>query len=238
MSNSTQPLRIFIGYDPTEAVAYHVLCHSLLSRATQPLAITPLSLRNLQGIFNRPRDPLQSTDFAFTRFLVPYLCGYEGWALYMDCDMLCRTNISLLFDEALSRCSMAQISCVQHSMPEQVDSVKFNGARQTWYPRKNWSSLMMFNCYLCYGLLTPDYVASAPGLDLHQMRWTGRPSGRRIGALDPKWNHLVDVDAYWADAAIAHFTLGGPWHGAEYDKSAFAQLWYNEYLQMCKVAHT
>lgn len=88
---------VFIGFDPRETVACHVLVHSLLAHTSQPLAITPLALAHLGGVLTRPRDPLQSTDFAFSRFLVPYLCGFHGHALFMDCDMLARADIAQLW---------------------------------------------------------------------------------------------------------------------------------------------
>jgi hypothetical protein len=104
-------MRIFIGYDPREAVAFHVLSHSIHARCSEPTSITPLVLSQLGGLMWRDRNPLQSTDFSFSRFLVPYLCDYQGWALFMDCDMLVLEDIAKLWalrDDAFA------IMCVKH----------------------------------------------------------------------------------------------------------------------------
>src|SRR3954470_1559180 len=90
-------IRVFIGYDAREAVAFSVLAHSIYARASVPVCIVPLRLSQLAGILKRERHPLQSTDFAFSRFLVPYLSHYEGWSLFMDCDMLMQDDIASLW---------------------------------------------------------------------------------------------------------------------------------------------
>ena len=141
------PIPIFIGYDPRERAATNVLIDSLYQNSSAPLAITPLVTPQLeaQGLFRRARDPKQSTAFSFTRFLVPYLMGYQGWALFMDCDMLCRADIKQLWDQ---RDDAYGAMCVQH---EHVpgETVKFLGEVQSAYPKKNWSSLMLLNCSRC-----------------------------------------------------------------------------------------
>src|SRR3990167_3020166 len=138
-------IRIFIGYDPREAVAFNVLAHSIQSRATRPVAITPLMLSQLDGLMWRERHNLQSTDFSFSRFLVPHLCGFEGWALFMDCDMLVLDDIAQLWDLRDDRFA---VQCVKHEHvpPEQK---KFLGQAQTRYEKKNWSSVMLFNNPRC-----------------------------------------------------------------------------------------
>nr|WP_114993589.1 hypothetical protein [Synechococcus sp. UW179A] len=203
---------IFIGYDPRERAATNVLIDSLYQSSSAPLAITPLVTPQLeaQGLFWRERDPKQSTAFSFTRFLVPYLMGYQGWALFMDCDMLCRGDIKALWDQ---RDDGYGAMCVQH---EHVpgETVKFLGEVQSAYPKKNWSSLMLLNCSRCTQL-TVDYVNTATGLELHRFHWLD--GDHMIGALDSKWNHLVDVQEAPARAVaeggprLLHWTLGGPW---------------------------
>ena len=209
---SVQPLPIFIGYDPRERAATNVLIDSLYQHSSVPLAITPLVTPQLeaQGLFWRERDPKQSTAFSFTRFLVPYLMGYEGWAMFMDCDMLCRGDIKALWDLRDERYGAM---CVQH---EHVpgETVKFLGEVQSAYPKKNWSSLMLLNCSQCTKL-TPDYVNTASGLELHRFHWLGGDDA--IGAVDAGWNHLVDVQAaptaptHEGGPRLLHWTLGGPW---------------------------
>ena len=209
---SVQPLPIFIGYDPRERAATNVLIDSLYQHSSVPLAITPLVTPQLeaQGLFWRERDPKQSTAFSFTRFLVPHLMGYEGWALFMDCDMLCRGDIKALWDLRDERYGAM---CVQH---EHVpgETVKFLGEVQSAYPKKNWSSLMLLNCSECTKL-TLDYVNTASGLELHRFHWLGGDDV--IGAVDAGWNHLVDVQAaptaptHQGGPRLLHWTLGGPW---------------------------
>jgi len=202
---------VFIGYDPHERAAVNVLADSLVQHSSLPLAVTPIVARQLKGVLTRPRQPNQSTEFSFSRFLVPWLMNYQGWAIFMDCDMLARGDIAELW--AL-RDEQFAVQCVQHDhVPG--ETVKFLGAEQTRYARKNWSSLMLFNCSRCTAL-TPDYVNSASGLQLHRFEWL--EDDRRIGPLPlGRWNHLIDVQpadprpAEQGGPALVHWTLGGPW---------------------------
>jgi hypothetical protein len=208
----SQPIPIFIGYDPRERAATNVLIDSLYQHSSAPLAITPLVTPQLEakGLYGRARDPKQSTAFSFTRFLVPHLMGYQGWAIFMDCDMLARGDIAELWalrDEGFA------VQCVQH---EHVpgETVKFLGEVQSAYPKKNWSSLMLLNCSRC-SALTVDYVNSASGLELHRFHWLN--GDHEIGPLNEGWNHLVAVqDPTKAQGApLLHWTLGGPWFKAQ-----------------------
>ncbi|KGF71776.1 hypothetical protein DO97_15680 [Neosynechococcus sphagnicola sy1] len=196
--------RIFIGYDPRERVATNVLIDSIYQASSIPVSITPIILNQLASIFSRSRDPLQSTAFSFSRFLVPYLCNYEGWAIFMDCDMLCRSDISELWS---LRNDDYALMCVQHEHTPN-EAVKFLGEKQTPYPKKNWSSLMLMNCQKCKSL-TPEYIGTASGLDLHRFHWL--ESDELIGSLPMIWNHLVGVQGYSSSAKMLHYTLGGPW---------------------------
>jgi hypothetical protein len=200
------PIPIFIGYDPRERAATNVLIDSLYQQSSRPLAITPIVTAQFQEIFDRERDPKQSTAFSFTRFLVPWLKGYQGWAIFMDCDMLCRGDIAELWAAKDDRYA---VMCVQHEHnPNEV--VKFLGEPQTPYPKKNWSSLMLLNCERCTAL-SPEYVNRASGLELHRFHWLA--GDHEIGALPDRWNHLVDVQdpARSEGATLLHWTLGGPW---------------------------
>ena len=217
-------IQIFIGYDPRESIAYHVLSHSIIARASEPVSITPLSLSGLRSIFNRPRDPLQSTDFAFTRFLVPALCNYQGWALFMDCDMLMLDDIAKLWALRDYRCA---VQVVKHDH-KPVEYEKFLGSAQTHYARKNWSSVMLFNNPYCRSLST-EYVHSAKGLDLHQFAWL--ESDKQIGDLPSRWNHLVDYDHWRKDPSLLHYTIGGPWF-ERYQDCAYSVEWRAERERM------
>jgi hypothetical protein len=208
----SKPIPIFIGVDPRERAATNVLIDSLVQHSSTPLAITPLLTPQLeaQQLYWRPRDPKQSTAFSFTRFLVPHLMGYQGWAIFMDCDMLARGDIGELW--AL-RDEQFAVQCVQHEhLPG--ETVKFLGEVQSAYPKKNWSSLMLLNCSRCTGL-TVEYVNSASGLELHRFHWLA--GDHEIGALPEGWNHLVAVQdtAKAQDAPLLHWTLGGPWFKAQ-----------------------
>lgn len=210
-------LDIYIGFDPAERVAYHVLCQSLLDHASRPLRFTPIARSTLHGVHDRGRVAQQSTEFSFSRFLTPHLAGYEGWSLFMDCDMLARADVAELFALADARYA---VMVVQHDYTPR-DEVKFLANTQTTYAKKNWSSVMLFNNARCRAL-TPAYVDQASGLELHQFRWLD--SEAEIGALPPAWNWLVGEYAYEPAAKIAHFTRGGPYF-ADYADSDYAGEW-------------
>lgn len=210
-------IRVFIGYDAREAVAFSVLAYSIQARSSEPVAVAPLMLSQLGGVLTRPRHALQSTDFSFSRFLVPYLSGYQGWSIFMDCDMLMRDDIAKLWALRDERFAL-QVVKHDHRPREQT---KFLGERQTSYDKKNWSSVMLLNNSRCTGL-TPEYVNSASGLDLHQFKWLD--DERLIGDLPRRWNHLVDYDPPSRDVSLAHFTVGGPYF-PEYADCPFADEW-------------
>jgi hypothetical protein len=220
-------IRVFVGYDPREAVAFSVLAHSIHARASQPVSVTPLRLSELKGIYTRPRNELQSTDFSFSRFLTPWLCDYQGWAIFMDCDMIALDDIASLWRLADERFAVQVVK--HHHVPK--ERTKFLGATQTRYEKKNWSSVMLMNCARCRAL-TPDYVNGATGLELHQFKWLG--SDDLIGELPARWNHLVGYDAPRPDAAIVHFTIGGPYF-AEYRDCEYASEWRRELDDMLAV---
>ena len=154
-------LQLFIGYDPKEPVAYHTLAHSILRRSSIPLTIAPLMRSQLKGLYTRERGPTESTEFSLTRFLVPFLSQYRGWSLFMDCDMLCRADIAELAAYTERAVDEAVLVCKHDYVPK--TERKFLNQVQTRYPRKNWSSLMLFNNARC-AALTPQYVNSASGL--------------------------------------------------------------------------
>jgi len=213
-------IRVFVGFDPRETVAYNVLAHSIQTRASEPVAIASVALAQLRHVFTRARHGLQSTDFSFSRFLVPHLSDYLGWSLFMDCDMLMRDDIAKLWSLRDERYAV-QVVKHEHTPSEKV---KFLGAAQTAYTKKNWSSVMLLNNAKCTAL-APEYVNSASGLDLHQFRWL--ESEDMIGALPHRWNHLVGYDPPSEDIGLAHFTIGGPYF-AEYANCPLAEEWFAE----------
>ena len=212
-------IRVFIGYDSHETVAFHVLAHSIVMRSSEPVSIAGVVLRQV-GM--APRDG-GSTEFAFSRFLVPHLSGFSGWSIFMDCDMLCLGDIAELYGLRDSRFA---VQVVKHNhVPKETE--KFLGNVQRPYEKKNWSSVMLFNNEMC-PVLTPGYVNSASGLDLHQFRWLG--SDELIGGLPSEWNHLVGYDDP-KPAKLVHFTLGTPCF-AKYRFCEYAKEWFEEKNRM------
>ena len=197
-------MRIFIGYDNVESVAFHTLVQSIINHATGPVSITPIK-KSMLPMYKRNRDLKQSNEFTYTRFLVPYLCDYEGWALFMDCDMMFRADpyeLWKLRDESKS------ILVCKHDYTPSTPT-KFLGAIQYAYPRKNWSSVMLFNCgHPDTKKLTVNAVNSESPEYLHRMQWT---DDENIGSLPLTWNHLVGEYEPNENAKNVHWTIGGPY---------------------------
>jgi lipopolysaccharide biosynthesis glycosyltransferase len=190
---------IFIGYDEREKIAYSKLCDSIISHSSSPVRITPLHLKNFKSFFTRKAEG--STAFSISRFLVPYLKQYQGWAIYMDCDMLMLDDISNLW--ALREAEYDVQVCQHDYIPSTQN--KFLGNDQKQYDKKNWSSLMLFNCNKCTSL-TLNYVYNAQGLDLHQFKWADK-----VGKIPLEWNWLAGEYEFNSEIKNIHFTLGGPW---------------------------
>jgi len=216
-------IKIFIGYDHNETVAYHVLANSIFSHASVPVSITPLKIEQLP--MTRQREEYQSTDFSFSRFLVPWLCGYEGQAIFMDCDMLMRADIADLMDNFDNRYA---VQVVKHDYPVKMEN-KFLDQPQSLYQKKNWSSVMLFNNDRCRKL-TPQYVNEATGLMLHQFKWIEESE---IGEISKHWNYLAGEENQCplVDARLIHYTQGTPCF-KKYSQGAAAQLWYQEKNKM------
>jgi len=213
-------LTVCIGYDGREAVALHVLSHSILTRAKRPVRIIPIVLPQLHHVFHRPRDPNQSTDFTYSRFLTPYLAG-TGISVFLDCDMLCRVDINELEEIALAN-MYHDVLVVKHDYSP-TGETKFLKQPQIPYPCKNWSSVMVFNGHRqAVKRLAPDYVNRASGMDLHQFKWANS-----VGELPPEWNHLVGEYKPNPRAKIVHYTLGTPCFKG-YEQCEYAQEWFEE----------
>lgn len=211
-------LRIFIGYDRAESISYHALVQSIINNSTVPVAITPVKISMIPE-YTRPRDPKQSNEFSFSRFLVPYLCNYDGYALFMDCDMMFRTNPKALFD----LCDFTKsVQVVKHDYAPKTQT-KYLGNIQYAYPRKNWSSVMLFNCAHPHcKRLTPEYVNAAEPANLHRMWWTHDDD---IGELSADWNHLVGEYEPNPKAKIVHWTQIGPWFYNDPSAVEFGDEW-------------
>ena len=223
-------MKVFVGYDPREDMAYQVCKHSIVSK--QPTAeVKPLIQKELRdkGWYTRPVDKLASTEFTFTRFLVPELCNFEGWALFIDCDMILTTDIAELFAQADDRYA---VMCVQHDYTPK-EGTKMDGQTQTVYPRKNWSSAMLINCgHPSNQRLDMDLVNNPEinGAYLHRFSWL---KDEEIGSLDHTWNYLVGVYNDIEKPKLIHYTEGGPWF-ENYRNCEFHQEWKDELFEMMK----
>jgi len=223
-------IRIVAGYDRRLHGIYHVLEHSIVTRSSLPVSITPLHIDTLGKLMWRERNPLQSTDFSFSRFLTPYLCGYEGWAIFMDNDMLVLDDIAKLWN---MRDDNYAVMAVKHAYTPK-DDTKFLGAAQTKYEKKNWSSVMLMNCAKCK-MLTPEYVNTASGLELHRFHWL--KDDNLIGGIPLRWNFLVgEYDPIpVSEISNLHYTLGGPYFNETRDCD-YADLWLKERDEVLHVA--
>jgi hypothetical protein len=190
-------LRVFIGYDPRQPISYNVLQQSIFTRSSKPVSITPLVIEQL------PITRVGLTPFTYTRFLVPYLCKYEGWALFLDIDMLLQDDIAKLFDLANDR----------YTVMVSKNDMRFE-----------WASAMLFNCSRCE-ILTPEFINDPRNDGLHAIRWA-EPS--EIGDLPREWNHLVGYDKPRNDAKLIHYTQGVPCF-PETETSEHKDAWMKEF---------
>lgn len=217
-------MKIFIGYEPREDIAYKVCVHSILTRNSD-VEIIPLVQQELRdlGWYTRDVDKLASTEFTFTRFLVPELCEYNGWALFIDCDTLITIDIQELFNLADDKYA---VMCVKHNYKVNND-YKMDGQKQTNYPRKNWSSVMLFNCSHPSNRALSNRLINdleTTGAHLHRMSWL---EDKEIGELNHTWNYLADVYTDIPHPNIIHYTSGGPWF-KEYKNCPFSYNWNME----------
>lgn len=217
-----EKFNIFVGYDSNQKLAYDV-CVKSLSKYDN-VNIFPLKQNELRQkfIYNRPVDELASTEFSLTRFLVPYLSNYQGWSLFCDSDFLFLENVEELFNY---RDDNKSVLVVKHNYVPK-SKIKMTNKLQYNYPRKNWSSLMLFNNSKCINLTTDVVNTSEPSY-LHQFKWLNDDD---IGEIDKEWNYLV---GYYNDRKpkALHFTDGGPWHEG-YENCQYNELWINEYNQL------
>lgn len=208
--------QIYLGWDPRESEAYRVARDSIIARCDKPMSIIPLDLRHI-GCLNRPIemrdgkmwDPISqapmSTEFAVSRFAIPFI-QKSGWALFADCDILCWEDITNLFALADEKYAVMVVKHAHESGPE----IKMDGQEQNYYARKNWSSVVLWNCeHPAHHRLDESALNGLPGRDLHAFCWL---NDSLIGELPQKWNWLVDVTPGTpTEEGIWHLTLGGPW---------------------------
>ena len=223
-------LKVFVGYDTREDIAYQVCRHSILTR-NENVSVTPLKQNELreQGWYSRPIDKLASTEFTFTRFLVPELCNFDGWALFCDSDIIFIEDIKELFDQADNKYA---VMCAQHDYTPK-EGVKMDGQTQTVYPRKNWSSVVLFNCghpsnkKLDLNLVNNPEIT---GAYLHRFSWL---DDSEIGQISHEWNWLTDWYEEGKDGTpkALHYTEGGPWF-ENYRNCGWHSTWKIELQEM------
>lgn len=212
-------ITVFIGYDPREAIAYHVCSNSIIRNSTKPVAIVPLALNNLRDYAETHVDG--SNQFIYSRFLVPSLMNYDGWALFIDGDMILRDDIDRLW--ALRDATKA-VQCVHHSYETKMET-KYLGASNQNYPRKNWSSVVLWNCsHPANREVTPEMIQKSTGSYLHRFTWL---PDELIGELPVEWNWLPDEFGSNEDASLLHYTLGTPcFH--DFALTPMADEWHRE----------
>ena len=218
-------MKVFVGWDSREDIAYQVAKHTIIENSSIPVDIQPLKQKDLRkaGIYTRPVDALASTEFTFTRFLIPELCNFKGWALFIDCDFVFLDDIKKLYDQ---RDDKYAVMCAQHDYTPKP-GVKMDGQAQTQYPRKNWSSMMLINCeHPANAVVTKDFVNDEykTGAFLHRFSWL---QDEQIGNISHEWNWLVGwyKEPEDGNPKALHYTEGGPWFD-EYQDCEYAKEWY------------
>ncbi|KGP64010.1 hypothetical protein EP47_03560 [Legionella norrlandica] len=217
--------KVFVGYTSYQDIVYQIAKHSI-ERHSNDIKCYPIiqkSLRDL-GIYTRPIDKNGSTEFSITRFLTPWLAGYKGWVLFCDNDMLALEDLNKLFDLANDKYA---VLCAKHDY-KPTETVKLDGQKQTLYPRKNWSSVVLWNCdHPKNKLITPELVNEVSPLFLHRFMWL---EDNEIGEFSYEWNWLVEwyKEPLNGKPKMLHFTEGGPYF-KHYQDVEYAQLWRDEY---------
>lgn len=222
-----RPFEIFVGYDPRERIAFHACVESILDNASVPVSITPLYQPTLKEfVMPTHLDGYKpSNGFIFTRFLTPYLSNYRGKALFLDGDMIVQGDVGELMELDLGGIG---VRVVKHDYQPKYATKYLNNVNKA-YPRKNWSSVILWNCgFYPNSYLTPEAVGSATGEYLHQFKWL---SESQIGELPKEWNYLVGEDNQAQDPKLIHFTNGIPaWD--EWRELGHGQVWDKYVAQM------
>tara|TARA_E500000178_G_scaffold226786_1_gene223605 strand:- start:177 stop:866 length:690 start_codon:yes stop_codon:yes gene_type:complete len=214
---------VFIGFDQKEAIAYHTFVQSLIDVSSVPLSITPLAENNLYGYDEKHSDG--TNKFTYSRFLVPYLMGFEGLAIYFDGDMICLDDISKLTKNVDKNFA---VKVVKHNYKTK-QTKKYFGQKNENYPRKNWSSVVLWNCsHPQNKILTPDFIDSKDGAFLHRFKWL---DDKQIGEIDKKWNWLAVEYEDITDPKLIHYTLGTPCFN-EYKNTSFSENWTKSFNRL------
>lgn len=220
--------KVFIGYTSYQDVVYQIAKYSI-ERRSKDVRCYPIiqkALRDL-GIYTREIDKKGATEFSITRFLTPWLAGYRDWVLFCDNDVLALTDINELFEQIDNRYA---VMCAKHDY-QPVNQMKLDGQVQINYPRKNWSSVVLWNCdHPKNKLITPDLVNEVSPLFLHRFMWL---EDSEIGEFSYEWNWLVDWYKEPSDGTpkFLHYTNGGPYF-KNYQDTDYKKEWLDEYKRM------
>ena len=218
--SENKKVKIYIGFDQRESIAYHAFVQSLIDHASIPLDITPLAVKTLKGYEEKHKD--KSNDFVYSRFLTPFLNDFKGWAIFVDGDMICQTDIKELLD---LRDGSKALQVVKHDYKTKANQ-KYLGNINQDYPRKNWSSVILWNCeHPKHKILTPDFIANESGKYLHRFSWL---EDNEIGELPKEWNWLATEYPNNEQANIIHYTLGTPCF-KDYRNTEMADIWLKKY---------
>ena len=221
-------IRIVIGFDQRESVAYHAFAQSIIEKASKPVCLIPLALNTLNGYAEGHTDG--SNQFIYSRFLTPFLCDFDGWAIFADGDMICRADIVELWN---LRDPSKALCCVQHDYKTKAQD-KYLGNKNQDYPRKNWSSLVLWNCaHPDNRILTPEFVQKSTGAFLHRFSWL---RDEQIGKLPMEWNWLTTEYEDNYKAKLLHYTLGTPCF-KDYWNSDMADEWHAHHLRTQEGMH-
>ena len=214
---------IVVGFDQRESVAYHTFTQSVIENSTVPVRFLPLSISSLSNYKEVHKDG--SNEFIYSRFLVPYMMNFKGWAIYADGDMVCLEDIKKLWN---LRDNKYAVQVVKHDYKTKITE-KYWGNKNEDYPRKNWSSLILWNCeHEAHKILTPDFIQNQSGAFLHRFSWI---NDDEIGSLDKEWNWLAMEYEEKEPINLIHYTIGTPCF-KEYEKKSLSQHWKKSFLNM------
>lgn len=217
-------IRIYIGYDSREDEAYNTCVNSLKPYECEIIKLDVSELKD-KNIYNRTSDPLASTEFTYSRFLVPYLNNFNNICLFCDCDFVFLDDPNKLITYNSSEFGNYAVNVVKHADYIPHSNIKMDGVPQSTYPKKNWSSLILWNCaHPSNFKLQPDVINNQSGKFLHRFEWLNERT--EIGELPYTWNWLVgyyEENEYEKPSAL-HFTDGGPWFD-EYKNCEYADIY-------------
>jgi len=219
---SLNKINLMVGFDQREAIAYHVFCQSVIDRASMPIQFLPLAENSLNQYKEIHTDG--SNKFVYSRFLTPYLMNFSGWAIFADGDMVCQADIVELWS---LRDTTKAVQVVKHDYKTKATK-KYLGNKNEDYPKKNWSSLILWNCgHPENAILTPEFIQGQPGSYLHRFSWLG---DNLIGELDAEWNWLAIEYPENPNAKLIHYTLGTPCF-KDYANECMSDAWKRNYLR-------